>query len=122
MTPKSKFSRSASVLPVDDLKETAAYYQEAFGFDLSFMWGEPAHYAVLKRDGVGIHLTEREDTSTKIRPSTVYMFVNDVDALYEEFKARGIEMFSPPETQDYGMREFEVSDPNGHFLIFGMNV
>ncbi|MCZ6766837.1 MAG: VOC family protein, partial [bacterium] len=96
MTPKLRFSHSASVLPVDDLKETAAYYQEAFGFELSFMWGEPAHYAVLKRDGVGIHLTEREDTSTKIRPNTVYVFVHDVDALSEEFKDKVIDMFAPP--------------------------
>jgi len=122
MTTNSQLSHCAPVLPVDNLKETVAYYQEAFGFDVSFMWGEPAHYAVLKRDDVGVHLTEREDTSKKIPPCTVYVFVNDVDALYEEFKGKGIDMFSPPETQDYGMREFEVSDPNGHFLIFGKGV
>ena len=122
MTTKPEFSHSAPVLPVDNLKETAAYYKEVFGFEISFMWGDPAHYAVLKRDGVGVHLTEREDTRAKISPSTVYVFVDDVDAVYEELKAKGIEMFSPPETQEYGMREFEVSDPNGHFLIFGKGV
>jgi uncharacterized glyoxalase superfamily protein PhnB len=110
---------AAPVLSVDDAVETAEYYRDRLGFEIEFTWGNPPYYAIVKRGGVAIHFSEREDTSKKITPSMVYVFVEDVDEMYDELKQEGLEMFSPPENQDYGMREFELCDMNGHFLVFG---
>jgi uncharacterized glyoxalase superfamily protein PhnB len=114
------FSHAAPILAVDNAVETATYYKDKLGFTIEFLYGDPPYFAIVSRDdAVSIHLSEREDTSTKIPPSSVYIFVDDVDAVYAEYKAKGLKIFAAPEDQDYGMREFELSDLNGHFLIFG---
>ena len=111
------------MLTVDNATETAEYYQDKLGFTISFLWGEPPYYAIVGRDDiVSLHFSEREDTTKPIAPSHVYVFVADVNAVYEEYKAKGLKIFSPPEDQEYGMREFEIVDPNGHFLTFGQGI
>jgi uncharacterized glyoxalase superfamily protein PhnB len=110
----------APVLAVDNLTESIEYYREKLGFTVDFTWGDPPYYAVAKRgDAVSIHLSEREDTSAPIPPAYVYVFVSGVDALYEEYESKGVEIFQPPQDMDYGMREFDVHDLSGHFLTFG---
>ena len=44
---------------------------------------------------------------------------SDVDALTEELSVR-ICFAWGPETMYYGVREFEVRDPNGYFIAFAM--
>ena len=122
VTEYRQFIRSAPVFPVDDATKTADYYKNTLGFDIRVLFGDPAFYAVVQREGVRIHLSEREDTRRKIEPCSVYIFVCDIDNIYEEFRGKGVEMFSPPENQSYGMREFEMSDINGHFLVFGQAI
>jgi uncharacterized glyoxalase superfamily protein PhnB len=77
---------------------------------------------VVVRNGVEVHLSEREDTSTPLERCAAYVYVDNADALYEEFEGKGIEMFAPPEDQDNGMREFELTDNSGHFLMFGQKI
>ena len=121
--PSDLFIACAPVLPVDNAVETAHYYRDTLGFEIAFTLGKPPYYTIVQRgEGVGIHFSEREDTTTKIQPCNVYIFVEDVNAVYEEYKTRGLEMFAPPEDQDYGMREFEIRDVNGHFLTFGQEL
>ena len=122
VTEYRQFIRSASVFPVDDATKTADYYKNTLGFKIRVLFGDPAFYAVVQREGVRIHLSEREDTRRKIEPCSVYIFVREIDDIYEEFRGKGVEMFSPPENQSYGMREFEMSDINGHFLVFGQSI
>jgi uncharacterized glyoxalase superfamily protein PhnB len=113
----------APVVPVDNLADAIEFYRDRLGFEETFTWGDPPYYAIVKRGpGVAIHLSEREDMSEKIQPRMVYVFVADVDAVYAEYKERGLKMFSPPADQDYGMREFEVRDNTGHFLVFGRGI
>lgn len=117
------FIDSATVLPVDNVMDTAEYYRDALGFTIEFTYGDPPYYAIVNRDdAVTIHFSEREDTRSKIPPCSIYVLVADVDAVYEEYRSRGLEIFAPPEDQEYGMREFELSDVNGHFLVFGQHI
>ena len=119
---KGLLTDSAAVLPVDNLIDTLKFYEDKLGFKAVYTYGEPAHYAIVIRGDVGIHMTEREDTSAKMQPFSVYIYVANVDALYKEYKSKKLDMFSPPEDTDYGMREFEVADLNGHFLRFGQRL
>jgi hypothetical protein len=43
-----------------------------------------------------------------------------VDSLHAELTARGAKVVKPPQDYDYGMRDFDVLDPDGNQLIFGM--
>lgn len=116
------FITSSPVLTVDDAEKTSEFYREVMGFRIERALGNPPYYVVVRRDGVSIHFSEREDVTVKIQPCHVYVLVRDVDAVYDELNSKGVRLFSPPENSDHGMREFEATDPNGHFLTFGQPV
>jgi uncharacterized glyoxalase superfamily protein PhnB len=48
--------------------------------------------------------------------------VANVDALYERARAAGAKILSEPTDQDYGQREFGVSDPDEHSWWFATPV
>ena len=83
---------------------------------------DPPFYVIVKRGGVSVHLSEREDQSTEIEPCHVYISVSDVDAVYKACVSNDLEIATEPEDQDYGIREFDLVDPNGHFLTFGQDI
>ncbi len=49
-------------------------------------------------------------------PTYLYMEVDDLDAVLANMK--GIKVVMPERTAFYGMREFAVQDPGGHFITF----
>ena len=118
--PSEQFSHFASVFPVGDVKKSTEYYRNQLGFTVNFEWGEPPTYAVLKRgEAVSVHFTKREDDyePSKTHPA-IYVFVCDVDAVYEEFTSKGVEIVNPIGDREYGMRDFDIRDPNGYILAF----
>lgn len=119
MSEKENLKRASAVLAADNLQDTLDWYAEKLGFSAKFTWGDPAFFAIVQRDRVAIHLSEREDTSKPIAPATLYIFCADVDALYAEYHNNEVEIFQPPQDMEYGMREIDVRDVNGHFLTFG---
>ena len=48
----------------------------------------------------------------------VFLYVPDVDAIYEEITSRGIKAQSPPENFEGRIRDFRVVDPDGNKLDF----
>jgi uncharacterized glyoxalase superfamily protein PhnB len=47
------------------------------------------------------------------------MWVDDVDIVYDDLKARGAILESEPINQAYGMREILVYDPDGYRFCIG---
>ena len=47
------------------------------------------------------------------------IFVQDIDALYEDYKRRGTIIREPPTDFPWGVREMNVEDPDGHRLRVG---
>src|SRR5262249_18527598 len=47
------------------------------------------------------------------------IFVEDVDELYEEFRAKGVMIPVAPQHEPWGMREIQVRCPDDHVLRFG---
>ena len=114
-------SHGATVLPVSDLPTSLAYYTEKLGFEVTFKWQEPATYAVLKAGDMSIHLSQVDPgDEEKIHPTHIYIFVFDVHKLYVHYLKQGVEVVVPLESQEYGMLDFDVKDPDGHILAFGM--
>jgi uncharacterized glyoxalase superfamily protein PhnB len=109
---------AATIFTVRDLAPSVAHYRDVLGFTVTFQYGEPAFYACLCRDEVAIHL--RTGTGWTPGNGAIAVFVKDVDALYAELIARGAKVLKPPQDYDYGMRDFDVADPDGNQLTFGM--
>lgn len=117
------FSHASTILPVDNPLACAEYYRDVLGFTISFLWEDPPSYAVINRDdAVGLHFTKTDNPVITTTPPMLYIFVHDVDAVYEEYQKSGANIVVPISDTDYNMREFEIEDLNGYKLIIGKGI
>ncbi|GIX21849.1 MAG: glyoxalase [Gammaproteobacteria bacterium] len=103
------------VLRVDDLERSLAFYRDGLGFEL--VWRRPlpdGEWAELRQGALRVYLAE----SAGGRAVWVYFYVPDADACHRALLARGVATARWPQTQPWGNREFELTDPDGHRLIF----
>ena len=102
---------------------------KAFGFTIhaKYMDGEKIAHAELAFGSAMIMCGEdRDDAYAKTvgKPEaqggrSLYIAVEDVDALFERAKGAGAEIVEGPTEQDYGSRQFICRDPEGNVWCFG---
>ncbi len=115
--PPTGIDRMAAVLPVADLVAALEHYGR-LGFTVREYEGGGYGYA--ERGGVSFHLTELTDLNPRRSTSAVYLYVDDADALYAEWRSAGVTgQFFEPEDTEYGLREGAHIDRNGNLLRFG---
>ncbi len=119
MTPLSGF---AAVFTVTEVAAALAFYRDRLGFSVGFVMGEPADYAMVQRDSVCLHLMPAAWGKGGAGASSVYVFTPAVDALHAELLGRGATVALGPQDEPYGMREFQLRDPDGNALTFGQAV
>jgi predicted enzyme related to lactoylglutathione lyase len=113
---------------VDDVVATANYYRDELGFGYERFWSDPPSFCMVSRNGVIIMLAQLE-RSGLMRPNhsvdpeggawDAYIWVEDADALYAEFKSKRVSIARDICDQVYGCRDFEVEDCNGYRICFG---
>lgn len=115
---------------VDDVVATANYYRDKLGFVYERFWGEPPCFCMVRRRGVLIMLSQI-DAAEKMNPNRsvadngpwdAYIWIDDADALYAEYKVNGVEVARDICDQEYGCRDFDVIDLNGYRLCFGQDL
>jgi uncharacterized glyoxalase superfamily protein PhnB len=109
-----------------DIPATLAYYKEKLGFACLGTWQDPPVYAIVARDQQVIHFRCAEPPKgnpNKYRDELLdaYLFVEDADALYAEYAARGVEFTRGVANMPWQTREFVVKDCDGRLLAFGAN-
>ena len=114
--PAFQITGHATVLYVKDLPAARAYYRDKLGFAGDFIWGDPPYYACLSLGDAAIHLNSSLPPAAT---SVVCIFCKGVDALHDALLARGANITRATTTHPYGMRDFIITDPDGHQLIFG---
>ena len=109
-----------------DMSATLSYYSGKLGFECLGTWQDPPVYAIVARDEHRIHF-RCADAPTP-NPDKyddelldAYVFVDDVDALYAEYAARGVEFTRGLGTTPWQSREFVVKDCDGRLVAFGGN-
>lgn len=118
-------SHAAMIFHVDDVEKTSQFYRDQLGFDITFEWGDPIRYVVTNRDeAVFIHFSLKENSTEDLSNNfnSIYIFVNDVDAIYEELSSRDVDITNPIGDREYEMRDFDIRDPDGNMLTFGKHV
>jgi catechol 2,3-dioxygenase-like lactoylglutathione lyase family enzyme len=111
---------AATVFVVGDIARSIAHYRDALGFAVTFQYGEPTFYACLCRDEVALHLLAAHRTRRLPGNGGICIFVRDVDRVHADLVSRGAKVIKAPENYAYGMRDFDVVDPDGNQLTFGM--
>jgi catechol 2,3-dioxygenase-like lactoylglutathione lyase family enzyme len=109
-------ARCIPVLASLDIRESKAFYVEKLGFDAQIY--EAHDYLILRRDEMEIHFWLAAD---RIHPehTSCYIRSGQIEALYAEFKARGVEKLSDFAVRPWNMKEFYIHDPHGNLLRFG---
>jgi predicted enzyme related to lactoylglutathione lyase len=103
---------------VRDLERGVAFYRDVLGFELQFSAPE-FHYARFDVDGFRFAIAASETDGFTGRPpgnrhTGIGLAVADVDAAYQELKAKGVEFPMPPSKQPWGGYMAMLSDPDGN--------
>jgi predicted enzyme related to lactoylglutathione lyase len=110
---RTRFEGAEPILSVKDMAVSLRYYVDVLGFR-SAEWGDGAFTSV-NRDAAGIYLCQ----GGQGQPGTwVWIGVEDVAALFEEYRASGAKIRCQPENFPWAY-EMKVEDPDGHVLRFG---
>jgi uncharacterized glyoxalase superfamily protein PhnB len=106
------------------LLTTLTYYKETLGFECLSTWDDPPVYAIVARDDHRIHFRLADPPTPGLDKYAdelldAYLFVDNVDALYEEYVTRGAEFTRAIGDTPWKSREFVVKDCDGRLLAFG---
>lgn len=112
------------ILFVRDVEACATFFREKLGFDIDFLHGLPPFYGAVSRDGVCLHIrfvhhpffaqAAAEEKSLILAS----IEVENVQGLFEEFKARGVMFPQKLKKQAWGGTDFQVRDPDGNLISF----
>lgn len=112
----NRFQAATPILNVRNVPASIAYYIDKLGFQLEWDYGSPPTFASVERDAVRIFLCEGGQGA----PGTwISIFVQDVDALYQDYQRSGAIIRQAPANFPWGVREMNVQDLDGHRLRMG---
>lgn len=113
---------AAITLFVEDLPAAKRFYSDVFRLPLHF---EDDSSTVFKFGDTLVNLLETNEAPGLVAPASVanpdagvrFQFtlaVDDVDAMVEELKSRGVELLNGPIDRPWGIRTASFRDPGGH--------
>ncbi len=105
-------------LPVTDVDTSVSHYQEALGFRVAWQTSD-RKLTALASGPVEMLLLVPWDGEGSPPAQSAYIYVEDPDALHAEYAEAGATIVEPVATRDYGMRDFTISDPDGHRFTLG---
>jgi catechol 2,3-dioxygenase-like lactoylglutathione lyase family enzyme len=122
---KARFQGVNPHFVVPNVVDAAEYYRDVFGFTIHGVYFEPPCFAIVGRDAVVIQFGLVDDGGT-IEPNRkrreealdAYVWVDNVDALCAELKAKGAKILEGPVLRFYKCYELVVEDLNGYVLVF----
>jgi hypothetical protein len=107
---------STPILPVRDMVEAVAFY-EAAGFDVRVYEG--GSYAFVNHDDESVFDLGYEDGfDVESNRAGCYLIVPSPDEWHACLTSLGYPV-TPLRDENYGMREFALTDPSGNHIRFG---
>jgi predicted enzyme related to lactoylglutathione lyase len=111
--PHIVFGGATPILPVRQLEASIEFYVKKLAFAVDFIG--PGRFASLSRDRCHLFLSEDDQGN----PGTwVWIGVDDVEALLEEYRAKGNDARHPPTNYPWAY-EMQIEDPDGNVLRLG---
>src|SRR5580704_3014047 len=118
-----KFIRCNPHLPVKNLRNTLDFYRDTLGFEEEWTWankdGKITDGGIRRDDmqllfGEDLQITERINNENHCL--SVMWFVNNIEAVFAEFKKRNIVITADLQLHSYGLWEFAFVDINGYYI------
>ena len=125
MPEKPIVEDAVAIVPVSNVRQSVDFYVEVLGYEERFVTDDEG-FAIVLHGKAALHFVKTFDADALRATAnhiSVYLWVKHIDALYQTLKpaldALPEGRVRAPFTQDYGMREFHVKDPDGCALMFG---
>ncbi len=109
---KAKIGQPVPQLPVEDVERAQVYYKEILGFEILWTYPDKSIGAVGRED-IAIFFAK---TNRSIEPNIHWIFSENVDLTYSEFKDRGVDIIEDIENKPWNIRQFAIRDLNGHIF------
>jgi uncharacterized glyoxalase superfamily protein PhnB len=114
------------ILMCVDVRKSVAFYRDVLGFEVTDRMDDVGRsgFASVRNGGVRLMLAsptyvpEAPKVDGRLTSAHYYFYPEDVVALWESIREKGHET-SDLAVRFYGMKEFELLDPDGHVLVFG---
>jgi len=108
-----RFEGSQPILRVENMAASVHFYVDLLGFK-NVDWGTD-EFTSVNRDRAGIYLCRGGQGLGK---AWIWIGVEDVEKLQEEYAARGVKIRMPPTNYPWAL-EMHVEDPDGNVIRFG---
>jgi uncharacterized glyoxalase superfamily protein PhnB len=111
---------SVPVLACNNIEETLDFYQQALQFIIinQRKSDEGPEWVYLKSGQTLLMLETQKESGKEKGGSRIYFYTDDAKALHHYLKAKGYST-GKLTTTAYGMQEFDINDPEGHYLTIG---
>ena len=107
------FENSQPILRVGNMEASLRFYVDLLGFK-NAQWGT-VDFTSVNRDRAGIYLCQRGQGQGR---AWLWIGVEDVEKLHEEYNARGVSIRLPPTNYSWAL-EMQIEDPDGNVIRFG---
>ena len=114
------FERATPVLKSADYPRSRAFYVDKLGYAVIEEGGDPPRFGIFERGRSVLFVDAWHGAARPVSGAwDAYVHVDGLDALLDELREKGATITRPIENTVYGMREFEVTDPDGNVICFG---
>jgi uncharacterized glyoxalase superfamily protein PhnB len=119
----SNFPGAVPEIPVTEIADAVAYYQQRLGFSLDWC-DEELGLAGISRGDCRIFLANQRYRAGYGNAGPTLTWLNldsreEVDTLHREWHASDATLLSAPESKPWGLHEFTAADPDGNlFRVF----
>lgn len=103
-----------------DYERSKHFYADLLQFEVMEEGGDPPRFGIFKNGRAVIFVNSWDSPPPEGKTGwDAYLHVRDLDALHRTFS--DCSELEPGQVRDtvYGMREFELRDPDGNILCFG---
>jgi len=117
---KSEFPGAIPEIPVRDINEATAYYQNILGFTLDWS-DEELGLAGISKGNCRMFLANQEFRKRRGNNEPTLIWLNldskeEVDELYRLWNLSQAKLLSTPESKPWGLHEFTLADLDGNFF------
>ncbi len=122
------------ILNVSNIQQSFVWFKK-LGWQVGFQWGDPVGFGSVCSGKVEIFLCENaqggrgkgSNTQTFDRAGGekadkgvwMSLWVDDVDAVYQQCVAKDIDITFPPTNMPWNLREMHIRHPDGHVFRIG---
>ena len=115
------YTNATPVLRVSDYQRAKAFYRDVLGFEVQQEAGEPVTgFGILRAGAAQLFLIAWNGPEAEYDSWRVYLYPQDFAATVAAIRATGTPVKGPTVTE-YGMREVEVTAPDGNVVCFGQD-